>query len=851
MEKKYKIAFLSNKLTLRGCEVALYNYAHYNETILNNSSIIITRDIEKLKGSADVHPDAYKKFRDRFPVFYYENKDDVEKILKSEECDIVFIEKAGSPTDNLWFDSCKNIIHSVFTLEEPHGDAYTSLSEWLNIHHHTNYPVIPYMVDIHQTTDNLRRFLNIPEDALVFGTYSGAECFNIDYVIQCVKDIVNQKKHPNIYFIFMNIKPFMESSEHIRFLEGTHIMEYKRMFINTCDAMLYGRDKGETFGLACGEFSLCDKPIIGRSKEHSASHLHILGDTMIKHNNYDELYDILTNYNKYKIDVTNNNYKKYTPEYAMTHFKSVCDSLFIYNESLKVYFHGFWSGFFDHTNPVHVDFFKKLLEKVFEKEIILGSRHDSDILFETVFEPSIVKERSWKYKFLFCGESKLLYNTDDYDIVFNSKQNEKNIVNMPEFIPYIYCNYPIDWLESKHLLVKEENKSHIPIVSIISNSSFPSRNWLLSYLLSHIPVVNFGTFMNNIGGVIPFQYNSKEFSNLLKQFHFVVAFENSIDDTYITEKIFHALIADTIPIYFGSNKICDYINKERILIIEKSDVESINKVINQIIYLLNNKEEYDKKIRQPIFTNSKLFRTVESIIKDTQYLLFNKNYKLDRTFCISSKKFEPDRYNRLTTLFSKLKLSTEFIQPTYKHTITEEIYNKYVKTDDIFNLRSSLLKKAELSISLNFLNVFQHICKNYSKGHFLILESDVYLHGNTNDINNIIDTLNEHNPIWDCVHIGFDKPNVLNNFDYTKDSISIKRKFNPRCLDSMIWSYNGVIKFLNYLEKEILYDFSIPFDYIVWNFFKTHKDFYFYWCNNEVFIQGSNAGIEASTIQND
>lgn len=41
------IALLSNKLTLRGTEVSLYDYAYYNETLLNNKSIIITRDIEK------------------------------------------------------------------------------------------------------------------------------------------------------------------------------------------------------------------------------------------------------------------------------------------------------------------------------------------------------------------------------------------------------------------------------------------------------------------------------------------------------------------------------------------------------------------------------------------------------------------------------------------------------------------------------------------------------------------------------------------------------------------------------------------------------------------------------------
>jgi hypothetical protein len=32
---------------------------------------------------------------------------------------------------------------------------------------------------------------------------------------------------------------------------------------------------------------------------------------------------------------------------------------------------------------------------------------------------------------------------------------------------------------------------------------------------------------------------------------------------------------------------------------------------------------------------------------------------------------------------------------------------------------------------------------------------------------------------------------------------------------------------------------------------KETKDFYFYWSNPTVFIQGSNAGMEESTIQND
>ena len=60
------IAFLSNKLTLRGTEVAIYDYADNNEKILGNNSIIITRDYELIKNEFDVDIQAYNKFNNRF-----------------------------------------------------------------------------------------------------------------------------------------------------------------------------------------------------------------------------------------------------------------------------------------------------------------------------------------------------------------------------------------------------------------------------------------------------------------------------------------------------------------------------------------------------------------------------------------------------------------------------------------------------------------------------------------------------------------------------------------------------------------------------------------------------------------
>ena len=315
-----KIAFLSNKLTLRGTEISLYDYADCNETMLHNESVIISRDIRLHPEFKDIHQEAYDKFQARFPLFYYETVQDIDEIVEREKIDVLYIEKAGA-NEGLISSKCKNFIHAVLTSTEPHGELYTCLSDFLNDICKTNVPVLNLMIRVHPTTRNLRQEMGIPDDATVFGTYSGADCFDIDYIRHAVQVIGHDPAFSNIYFIFLNVIPFGTPSDRIIFLPGTANMEVKRMFINTCDAMLYGRNGGETFGLSCGEFSLCDKPVIGRSDEHAKAHIRFLGDAMIKHSNYEELYEILTTWPKHNKDVSNNGYKLFTPERVMKEFQ--------------------------------------------------------------------------------------------------------------------------------------------------------------------------------------------------------------------------------------------------------------------------------------------------------------------------------------------------------------------------------------------------------------------------------------------------------------------------------------------------------------------------------------------------
>jgi FkbM family methyltransferase len=331
------IGFVAGGLTLRGTDINLYNYAHYNEKILGNKSIIICMPYDYHKKhfkNEDVVLESYTKFSSRFDIEYYYSPSDIEDIVKKNNIDVLFIEKFGLKNDGLVFNYCKTIIHAVFSTAEPHGDLYCPISDTVNKLHKTNFPVLPNMVDVYDTNEDLRDELNIPKDAIVFGSYSGAGEYNIDFIKQAVSDIAVNTKYSNIYFIYLNILKFGPDSSRLKFLPGTADMYYKRKFINTCNAMLYGRKNGETFGLACAEFSVCNKPIIGCTGCHDDAHEQILGDNLIKISNYNDVFEVITNWSKYDKDVSNNKYKEFNPYNVIHQFQAYL--LKLYNPSFEI-----------------------------------------------------------------------------------------------------------------------------------------------------------------------------------------------------------------------------------------------------------------------------------------------------------------------------------------------------------------------------------------------------------------------------------------------------------------------------------------------------------------------------------
>ena len=306
-----KVGFLTNHISYGGTEVALYDYAHFNETLLGNTSIVLTRDFRS------THGEIYAKFEKRFPVVFVASQKEIDDAVTTLGLDVLYVIKSGERDP--WFTTkCKTIVHCVFTTKFPHGTVYCAISDTLNRLHGTRVPVLPHMISVAEHSESFREALGIPATATVIGRYGSTDSFDIPFVHQAVVDILNA--NPSFVFVAMNTKEFAQHPR-ILYLPRTTDAHVKRTFINTCDVMLHARSRGETFGLSCGEFAVCGKPIVTYGGSPERAHIDILGPACTLYSSKDDLLRIFHS-GTWKKDMTANGYMSYTPARVMKVFSS-------------------------------------------------------------------------------------------------------------------------------------------------------------------------------------------------------------------------------------------------------------------------------------------------------------------------------------------------------------------------------------------------------------------------------------------------------------------------------------------------------------------------------------------------
>jgi hypothetical protein len=269
---------------------------------------------------------------------------------------------------------------------------------------------------------------------------------------------------------------------------------------------------------------------------------------------------------------------------------------------MKVCFNGFWPGFFEKTDPIHVDFFINLFYDVYNEDIVVTfNLNEADILMESIFtNETYINYKKWKASFLFTGESYyaqcMLNNLSLYTCILGFNPTVDNFVEFPFYIVYLKSYPNMTFIPTKTI-------SNNYTSAVISNGSSNERVSFLNKLEDKMTVLYGGFYKNNIGGRVEGNFASETLLNFYKNSKFVITMENTKIGHYITEKLINGFRAGIIPIYWGSQHISEHFNSKRFIILEDTSESSINKVIDKMVNMSDN--EYFKIVNEPIFNKDK------------------------------------------------------------------------------------------------------------------------------------------------------------------------------------------------------------------------------------------------------
>jgi len=360
------VAFYIDEMNFRGVANSTYQYALNNEKILKNKSIIFYNN-KNYRNKKEV----IRKFKKKFNLIGISKFDKINEYKKKFSINYLYTQKSGIK-DNWVSKDIKTLVHSVYPqkLDQIHGFNYTYISEWLSLNFsNKKIPFIPYITESKKITSNLKKKLKISKNKLIFGCHGGESSFDMKFVQSCLLNIVQKRK--DIIFIFLNIKKFC-THQQIKFIKGTSDDILKKKFINTCDAMLYGRSLGESFGLACGEFAMQNKKVISyKFNRHKSHKYNIPSRYFLEYESYKSLKYILLNYKKsFFISNYKSKYKEYNKKKVMRSF----NKFFLKNNNtinltiidyFKNYLNHMKMNYFYLRHKIYTHYFKYIESKFF------------------------------------------------------------------------------------------------------------------------------------------------------------------------------------------------------------------------------------------------------------------------------------------------------------------------------------------------------------------------------------------------------------------------------------------------------------------------------------------------------
>lgn len=371
-------------------------------------------------------------------------------------------------------------------------------------------------------------------------------------------------------------------------------------------------------------------------------------------------------------------------------------------KSIKINFSDFYTGFQPNNNGIY-----SILNKYYDIEI----SEKPDFLFYNCYAQNHLRYNE-AIKIFCCGENiRADFNVCDYAMTydrlnFNNRHHrnmmgtKKPDIKLDNLVDRKFCNF----IYSNNYL----------------GNLIKTRNNFCLKLAKYKHVDCPGKVLNNMKNAISLRYDGnwvKSKLDFIKNYKFTIAFENSMASGYITEKLKHPFLCNTIPIYMGDPDVTLDFNPKAF--INCNDFKNFDEVVEYIEYLDNNDDAYMAMLHEPAmqpdfdWENDKIDKFLISIIENGSpqpkdglgifsthryYFLISKAIndivinplakELDTYSIIKNITYTPGNKSELINLASKLK------EKYISNSLSDNYLKLILPNDELGNHRRKILKSA-------------------------------------------------------------------------------------------------------------------------------------------------------------
>lgn len=277
-------------------------------------------------------------------------------------------------------------------------------------------------------------------------------------------------------------------------------------------------------------------------------------------------------------------------------------------ETLKIKVSKYWQKFENIDNR----FIDRLSKKY---NVVLSEDPDFYFFTHSYYDNNIKDYLDYNCHRIFFGyeNHRADWNICDYVLDSDYYKNEPRHKRFP-----LWARFDLSKLLNPKDLNEFQSKKKFCCM-VVSNPDSKERIDFFHKLSEYKKVDSGGRYLNNIG--LPVE-NKRDF---LKDYKFVISFENSSYPGYTTEKLVEPMLVNSIPIYWGDPDVAKDFNTESFINI--NDFETHEEAIDYIIDLDKNEDKYLAMVSKPWVTNKNnpdryseesLFSFFDFILKDSK-----------------------------------------------------------------------------------------------------------------------------------------------------------------------------------------------------------------------------------------